>query len=167
MYNSSHICGGSDHCAWPEVTSVTCPVRKYVLSMHNRKLRHIRPSGVFWPEMSKSHDRKWICPEPVLAGSMFCSCPVFSRVFFLRSSNMATECDRRSLDPLRGSLGVRMRNRKLRNTRSDRRSRDPFGSVLVVFSTTAASYNPRKPRVIYLAWWLELALVICPPFILI
>jgi hypothetical protein len=65
---------------------------------------------------------------------------------------MATECDRRSLDPLRGSLGVRMRNRKLRNTRSDRRSRDPFGSVLVVFSTTAASYNPRKPRVIYLAW---------------
>jgi hypothetical protein len=24
-YGQSHICGGSDHCAWPEVTSVTWP----------------------------------------------------------------------------------------------------------------------------------------------
>ena len=46
--------------------------------------------------------------------------------------------------------------------RSDRRSRDPFGSVLGVFSTTSASYNHRKPRILYLAWWLELALVISP-----
>jgi hypothetical protein len=37
-----------------------------------------------------------------------------------------------------------------------------IGSVLGVFSTTSASYNHRKPRVLYLAWWLELALVICP-----
>ena len=30
--------------------------------------------------------------------------PGFSPLFFLSSSNMATGCDRRSLDPLRGSL---------------------------------------------------------------
>jgi hypothetical protein len=36
---------------WPEVTSVTCPVRKYVLRMCNRKLRTIRIENhgyVFW-----------------------------------------------------------------------------------------------------------------------
>jgi hypothetical protein len=59
-------------------------------------------------------------------------------------------------------LGVCMRKWKLCNTRSNRRSRDHFGSVLVVFSTTSASYNHRKFRVLYLAWLLELALVICP-----
>jgi hypothetical protein len=47
--------------------------------------------------------------------------------------------------------------RKLCNTRSD-----PFGSVHGVFSMTSASYNHRKPRVLYLAWLLELGLVICP-----
>jgi hypothetical protein len=35
-----------------------------------------------------------------------------------------------------------------------------------VFSTTSASYNHRKPRILYLEWLLELALVICP-FILV
>jgi hypothetical protein len=82
--------------------------------------------------------------------------------FFLSSSNMATGCDQRSLDPFGVPLGVCMRNRKLCNSRSDRRSRESFGSVHGVFSTTSASYNPRKPRVLYSAWWLELALVICP-----
>ena len=80
---------------WPEVTSVTWPevmlvvVRKYVLRMCNRKLRYIRPSGAFWPEVTKSRDRKRNCPE---VGS------AHARLF---------------------------------------------------------------PRVLYLAWWLELALVIC------
>ena len=31
----------------PEVTSVTCPVRKYAMRMPNRKLCHIYPSGAF------------------------------------------------------------------------------------------------------------------------
>jgi hypothetical protein len=46
---------------------------------------------------------------------------------------MATGSDRRSLDPFGVPMGVRMRNRKLCNTRSDRRSRDPLGSVIGVF----------------------------------
>ena len=49
--------------------------------------------------------------------------PRFFPRFFLSSSNMATGCDQRSLDPFGVPLSVR--NRKLRNTRSDRRSRDP------------------------------------------
>ena len=80
--------------------------------------------------------------------------------FFLSSSNMATGCDLRSLDSFGVPLGVRIRSLKLRNIRSDRRSRDPFGSVIGVFSTTSLSYDHRKPRVLYLAWLLELALVI-------
>jgi hypothetical protein len=98
-------------------------------------------------------------PEVALTGSRFCACPAFSPRFFLSSSTMVTEGQ---LTPFGVPLDVRMRNRKLRNTRNDRKSRDPFGSVLGVFSTTSASYNHRKPHVLYLAWWLELALVICP-----
>ena len=82
--------------------------------------------------------------------------PGFFLRFFLSSSNMATGCDLRSLDPFGVPLGVLMRNRKLHNTGSDRRSLDPFGSVHGVFSMTSASYNHRKPRILYLAWWLEL-----------
>ena len=101
-YSSSHICGGSNHCAWPEVTwpemmSVTCPVRKYVLRMRNRKLRHIRPSGAFWPVVTKSRDRKRPWPE---VGSAHAR--IFPRFFLSSSSsNMATGCDRRSRDPRR------------------------------------------------------------------
>jgi len=54
---------------WPEVTSVTWPevaltgshvtesahYRKYVLPMHNRKLRNIIPSRTFWPEVTSSN----------------------------------------------------------------------------------------------------------------
>ena len=81
------------------------PVRKYVLCIRNRKLRHIRPSGTFWPKVTKSRYRKRPGPEVFLTGSRFCACPAFSPRFFLSSSNMATGCDLRSLDPLRGSLG--------------------------------------------------------------
>ena len=49
---------------------------------------------------------------------------------------MATGCDGRSLDPFGVPLGVRMRNRKLCNTRSD-----PFGSVL--------GCSLRRPRPIF------------------
>jgi hypothetical protein len=103
-----------------------------------------------------SRDRKRPCPEVALTGSRFCAWPAFSpRVFFL-SSTMATWCDLRSLDPFGVPLGVRMRNQKLRNTRSSKQC------WLGVFSTTSTSYSHRKPRVLYLAWWLALALVICP-----
>ena len=41
---------------WLEVTLVTCPVRKYVMRMRNRKLLNILPSGAFSPEVtSGSH----------------------------------------------------------------------------------------------------------------
>ena len=61
---------------WPKMPSVMCYVRKYVLRKRNRKLRHIRPSGAFRPEMTVT----W--PEAVLTGSMFCACPAFSPAFF-------------------------------------------------------------------------------------
>jgi hypothetical protein len=34
-------------------------VRKYIMRMRNRKLRNIRPSRAFWPEVTKSRDWKW------------------------------------------------------------------------------------------------------------
>jgi hypothetical protein len=41
-------------------------------------------------------------------------------IYIYSSSTMATGCDRRSFDPLRGTLGVHMRNRKLCNTHSSK-----------------------------------------------
>ena len=127
-HGQSHICGGScggsDHCAWPEVTSVTCPVRTYVLRMRNRKLRHIRLSGAFWQEVTKSRNRNWPCLEAVLIGSRFCACPVFPRVFSLEVVIWLPDVTEGHLTTFGVPLGVRMRNRKLYNTRSDRRSRD-------------------------------------------
>jgi hypothetical protein len=162
---------------WPEVTChvtgsdvsnvtgsgishVPCPEVCYAHAQPG-----VAPYPPEWGLLTAGDKVTW--PEVALSGSgpgrkYVLRIPRFFRVFFFLSSNMATGCDPRSLDPLRGSLGVHMRNRKLRNTRSNRRSREPFGSVLVMFSTTSASYDPRKPRIIYLAWWLELALVICP-----
>jgi hypothetical protein len=58
--------------------------------------------------------------------------------FFLSSSNMATGCDRRSLYPFGVPLGVCMRNRKLCNTRSRRRLRDP--------SEVSLGCSLRRPR---------------------
>ena len=109
---------------WPELTLVTCPVQKCILRMCNQKLRNIRLSVAFWPEVTKSRDRKRPCPEALLTGSRFCACPVSPPAFFLSSINMATGCDLRSLDPFGVPLGVRIRSRKLRNTCSDQRSRD-------------------------------------------
>jgi hypothetical protein len=86
----SHVTG-SDH------------VRKCILRMRTRKLRHIRPSGAIWPKVTQSRDRKRPCPEVSLTGSRFCACPDFPPRFFL---NSRTGCDQRSLDPFRGSLWV-------------------------------------------------------------
>jgi hypothetical protein len=95
VYGYGHIWGGATgshvtgsdvgHVTWSDVSHMTRsdPVRKYVLRMCNRKLRNIRPSRAFWPEVTKARDRKRLCPEVVLTGSRFCACPAFSRVFFL------------------------------------------------------------------------------------
>jgi hypothetical protein len=74
----------------------------------------------------------------------------FPRFFFLVVVTGLPHVTQAQLTPLGVLLGVR--NRKLCNIRNDRRSRDPFGSVHGVFSTTSASNNPRKPRILYLAW---------------
>jgi hypothetical protein len=82
----SHMTG-SDH------------VRKYAMHMRNRKLRHNALVGPF-EQKWQSHVtrrgpvRKWPWREVGSAHARF-----FPR-FFLSSSNMATGCDRRSLDPL-------------------------------------------------------------------
>ena len=163
-YSLGHICrgswGGSDHCAWPEVTwpevtPVTCLSGRMFCACATGSCTISALVGPFWSEVTKSGSG----PDR----NMFSACPLLTPgVFFLSSSNMATGCDLRSLDSFGVPLGVRIRNRKLRNTRRDRRSRDPFGSVIGVLSTTSVSYYHRKPRVLYLAWLLELALVIYP-----
>ena len=44
---------GTDQVAFAVVLpEVTCPLRKYVLHMRNRKLRNIRPSVAFSPEVT-------------------------------------------------------------------------------------------------------------------
>jgi hypothetical protein len=115
--------------------------------------------GPFWPEVTKSRDRKGPWPE---VGSAHAR--IFPCVFFLVVVTWLPDVIQGHLTSFGALLGVRMRNRKLCNICNDRRSRDPFGSVHGVFSTTSVSYNPRKPRILYLAWLLELSLVICPFF---
>jgi hypothetical protein len=61
--------------------------------------------GPFDRKWRQSRDRKRPCPEVALTGSRFSACTAFSPRFFLSSSTVATGCDRRSLDPFRGSLG--------------------------------------------------------------
>ena len=105
-------------------------------------------STLMGPFCRKSRDRKRPCPEVAMTGSRFCACPAFPRVFSLVVVTWLPDVTQGHLTPFGVPLGVR--NRKLRNIRSDRRSCDPFGSVLGVFSTTSASYNHRKPHVLYL-----------------
>ena len=59
------------------------PVRKYNMRMRYRKSCHIRPSGAFWSEVTKSRDWKRPCPEVALTGSRFFACPAFSCAFLL------------------------------------------------------------------------------------
>ena len=71
-------------------------------------------SVLVWPIYRKSRQSR-DGPEAALSGSMFCACSVFPAFFSLQySSNMATGCDLRSLDPFGVPLGVHMRNLKLR-----------------------------------------------------
>ena len=83
-YGQNNICGGATGRG---------PVQKYVLCMCNRKLRNIRPSGAFWPEVTS--------PEAALTESMFCACPVFSRALFLVVvQNVDWGCSLRRLRPI-------------------------------------------------------------------
>ena len=116
---------------WPEVTSVTLPevtsvtLPEVTLSWSifcacaTGSCAISSLVGAFWPEVTKSRDRKTPCPEVSMTGSRFCACPAFPRVFL----SSRTGCDRRLLDPFGVPLG--MHNRNLRNTCGDRRSRDP------------------------------------------
>ena len=73
---------GVSHLTESDISHVIGSDRKYVLRMGNMKLRHIRPSGAFWPEVTKSRDRKRSYSEVALTGSRFCACPDFFRAFF-------------------------------------------------------------------------------------
>jgi hypothetical protein len=78
--------------------------------MRNRKLRNTRSSSKqCWLGCSLRRPRHVTGRGPVRKGPgpEICSAhaPFFPPRFFLSSSNMATGCDQRSLDPLRGSLG--------------------------------------------------------------
>ena len=139
-----------------------------------------------------AHDQKWR-PSRALSGSMFCACATGSCAIYTlvgpfdrkwqshvtgrgpvrKLPNRSRFCgfpafSRRSLDPFGVPLSVR--NRKLRNTRSDRRSRDPLECSLrrprPITLGNPVLYLAWLPElathVLYLAWWLELALVICP-----
>jgi hypothetical protein len=139
-------------------------------------------SALVWP-----FDRKW---QSHVTGSgpgrkyVLRMPRFFPRVFFfLVVVTWLPDVTEGHFIPFGVPLGVRIRNRKLCNTRSSSKQ-----CWLGVFSTTSASYNHRKPRVLYLAWllernirvlylawlpelathvlylawWLELALVICP-----
>ena len=65
---------GMTSVTWPEVTSVRCPVRRYVLRMRSR---------AFWPEVTSVTWLEEALSEVALTGNRFCACPGFSRAFFL------------------------------------------------------------------------------------
>ena len=113
--------------------------------MRNRNLRHICPSRAFWPEVTKSRDWKRPCPEVALTGRRFCACPAFSRAFFLVVVTWLPKVTW----SLRGSLWVYATGSCATPVMTEGHV-TPLGSILGVFSTTSASYNPRKPRVLYL-----------------
>ena len=113
-------------------------VRTYVLHMRNRKWAIPALVGL----LTGSDKVTW--PEVSLTGRRFCACPVFPRVFFLVVVTWLPKVTWL----LRGSLWVYA-------TGSCATSVVTEGHVISwkcpwVFSTTSASYNPRKPRVLYL-----------------
>ena len=83
-------------------------------------------------------DRKWSWPEVCSAHAPF---------FFLVVVTWLPDVTEGHLTSFGVPLGVLMRNRKLCNTCSSSKQ-----CWLGVFSTTSASYNHRKPRILYLAW---------------
>ena len=76
---------GSDvsHVTESDISHVIGSDRKYVLRMCKLKLSYIRTSGAFWPEMTKSRDRKRTYSEVALTGSRFFACPTFFALFSL------------------------------------------------------------------------------------
>jgi hypothetical protein len=111
--------------------------------------------GTFWPEVTKSRHWKRPCPEAVLIGSMFCAYPAFSRVFFLVLVPWLPDVTKCHLTPF-GVLFVCVC------------ATGSCATPIVVNNVgwgvlyDVRSYYHRKPRVLYLGWLLELALVICP-----
>ena len=139
-------CGGStgSHVTGSDVSHVPC--QEVYSAYAQPEVAPYPPQWGHLPEVTKSHDRKWPCPEAALIGSRFCACPAFSRVFFLVVVPWLPDVTEGHLTPFGVHLGVRMRNQKLCNTRSSKQC------WLGVFSTTSASYDHRKPRIQYLAW---------------
>ena len=121
-HGQSHICGGS--CGDQTIAHDRKWRQSRVLSGRMFCAFHIRLSGAFWQQVTKSRNRNWPCPEAVLIGSRFCACPVFPRVFSLVVVIWLPDVTEGHLTTFGVPLGVRMRNQKLYNTRSDRRSRD-------------------------------------------
>ena len=175
-YSSSRICGGScggsDHCAWPDVTGsdvshVPCPE---VCSAHAQP--EVAQYPPWWGLLIGSEKVTW--PEEVFSRSgpdrkKILRMPRFSPRVFLSSSTVVTwlpYVTEGHLIHFGVPLSVRMRNRKLRNTRSDRGHVTPLEVSLGCSLRRPRPITKGNPRVLYLAWWLELALVIChpPPF---
>jgi hypothetical protein len=144
-WRQSHALSGSMFCA--------CATRSCAISalvFFYRKWRQSRDRNRPCPEVAQyptywgPFHRKW---QSRVTGSGPAWAPFFPRFIFLSSSTVVIwlpDVTKGHLTLFGIPLGVRMHNRKLRNIRSDRRSRDPLGSVLGVFSTTSASYNHRK-----------------------
>ena len=121
-------------------------IRKYVLRMRNRKLHNIALIGPFdrkWQShvTVRGHVRKRSWPEVGFAHARLFPAFFF---LFLSSSTMATEGHLiPSGFPWVYATEVTQHPQWPKVTWS-------LGSVLGVFSTTSASYNPRKPRILYL-----------------
>jgi hypothetical protein len=136
--NGSDVTGS--HMTGSDVSHVTGSdhVRKYILRMGNGSCAISALVGAFWPEVTKSRDRKRPCPEVSLIGSRFCACPDFSRAFFLVV--VATWLPKVTWPP--SGLSWVYATGSCATSVMTEDHVTPFGSVHGVFSTTSASYNP-------------------------
>ena len=105
---------GSVFCA---CTTGNCAISALVWPFDRKWQSHVTGRGTV---------RKWPCQEVALTGSRFCACPTFPRIFFLVVVTWLPDVTECHLTPFGVPLDVRMPKRKLRNTRSDRRSCDPL-----------------------------------------
>jgi hypothetical protein len=83
--------GGSDHCEWPEITSleVTSPEVTWLTwpeeGMSGSMLCACASESCTIYTLVRSFDRKWRARkrrQNDVIGSVFCACPPFSRAFF-------------------------------------------------------------------------------------
>ena len=131
---------GSDvsHETGSDVSHVPCPE---VGSAHVQpEVAPYPPSRAFWPEVTKSRDWKRPCPEVAMTGRRFSACPAFFRAFFLVVVTWLPKVTW----SLRGSLLVYATGSCATPVMTEGHV-TPLGSIIGVFSTTSASYNPRKP----------------------